>query len=142
MSDKPLQGEVVGKAAKKVVAPTDALGALREVVAAGQEYLTIRQQEMSKRAAIDGYRALETDRIRAAESILKAYFEQAFQERATNFQELIRSMDEAAAAGDSARVSDTLKAIVSIAQSSPLNDVGDLSVIRKAMDDPDHVWEL
>jgi hypothetical protein len=138
MSEQPLQGKVLGKA----VAPVDALGALREVVAAGQEYLTIRQQEMTKRAVIGAYQALETERIQAAESILKAYFEQAFQERAKNFEELLQRMDDAAAAGDSARVSDTLKAIVSIAQASPLNDVGDLSVIRKALDDPDHVWKL
>ncbi len=138
MSSEPLHGKVLSKA----VAPVEALGALREVVAAGQEYLTIRQQEMTKRAVIGAYQTLETERIHAAESILKAYFEQAFQERAKNFEELLRRLDEAAAAGDSARVSDTLKAIVSIAQASPLNDVGDLSVIRKALDDPDHVWQL
>jgi hypothetical protein len=138
MPDKPLEGKVV----RKAVAPVDALGALRDVVSAGQEYLTIRQQEMTKREVIGAYRVLETERIRAAEAILKSYFEQAFAERAKNFEALLQRLDEAAEGGDATRVADTLQAIVAIAQSSPLNDIGDLSAIRTALDDPDHVWQL
>ena len=35
-----------------------------------------------------------------------------------------------------------VRGIVDIAQSSPLADMGDLSQIRAALDDPDQVWEF
>jgi hypothetical protein len=35
-----------------------------------------------------------------------------------------------------------VNAVVDLAKTSPLADLGDLSQIRAALDDPDQVWEL
>lgn len=151
MPDKPLEGKIVTRAARaagkagvagKAVSGTQALSALQDVVKAGREYLVLRQQEMTKREVIHAYEILETQRIKAAETILTSYFASAFAERASNFTELLARLDAAAEAGDTHTVSEALKAIVAIAQTSPLNDLGDLSQIRGALDDPDHVWQL
>ena len=148
MPDKPLEGTIVGKAAGaagkagKAVSGAQALTALQDVVGAGRDYLVLRQQEMTKREVIHAYEVLETRRIKAAEAVLTNYFNLAFAERASNFQELLARLDAAAEAGDTHTVSEALKAIIAIAQTSPLNDLGDLSQIRGALDDPDHVWEL
>lgn len=145
MPDKPLEGTIVGKVASlgtKPVSGAQALTALQDVINAGREYLILRQQEMTKRETIRAYEILETQRIKAAEDVLKTYFSLAFAERAKTFEELLARLDTAAEAGDTHTVSESLKAIVAIAQTSPLNDLGDLSQIRGALDDPDHVWHL
>ena len=44
--------------------------------------------------------------------------------------------------GDGESVHAVLRGIVDIARTSPLAELGDLSQIRAALDDPDQVWEL
>ena len=44
--------------------------------------------------------------------------------------------------GDGTAATAALQGIVDLAKSSPLADIGDLTQVRKALDDPDHVWEL
>ncbi|MBW3634475.1 MAG: hypothetical protein KY456_15745, partial [Chloroflexi bacterium] len=106
--------QVVGTGAGQI----DPLQALNNVVEAGREYLTLRENQKTKREEIDAYRVLESERIRAAERVLSEYFRQVFAERAQNFDELWRRLDEAAEQGQDARVSETLLAIVSLAQKS------------------------
>ena len=122
--------------------PMDALAALNNVVEAGREYFTLREQQRTARAQIDAYRSLETERVRAAERVLTSYFDSVFKERAGNFRELWTRLDQAAETGNDDTVRDVLGAIVSLAQTSPLNGLADLGAIRAALDDPDKVWEL
>ena len=35
-----------------------------------------------------------------------------------------------------------LHAIIELAKSSPFKDIVDLSTVKAALDDPDHVWDL
>lgn len=140
-SSKPLEGEIL-RPAVAAVPHADAWSALNNVVQATREYLKLREEQRTKRAEIDAYKTLESQRIRAAETVLKDYFEQVFAERSRNFTELLARLDQAAEVGDDKRVAETLGAIVAIAQKSPLADLGDLSKLRAALDDPDHVWEL
>lgn len=137
---KPIEGEVLPPV---VAAPAlDAFGALSTIVDATTAYLRLREEERTKRATIDAYRKLETERIKSAESVLKAYFEHVFAERATTISELFTRLDDATARGDDTVVAGTLTAIVDVAHSSPLAAAGDLGQLRKALDDPDHVWEI
>lgn len=122
--------------------PTDALAALNNVVEAGREYFRLREQHRTTRAQIDAYRSLETERVRAAENVLTSYFDSVFKERAGNFRELWTRLDQAAETGNDDQVHDVLGAIVSLAQTSPLNGLADLGAIRAALDDPDKVWEI
>ncbi len=137
---KPIEGEVLPPA--KAAPGLDAFGALSTIVDATTAYLRLREEERTKRAVIGAYRELEVERIRSAEGVLKAYFEHVFVERAHAITELFTRRDDATARGDDAVVAGTLTAIVDVARSSPLAAAGDLGQLRKALDDPDHVWEL
>ncbi len=44
--------------------------------------------------------------------------------------------------GDATAANTALQGIVDLAKSSPLADMGNLTQVRKALDDPAHVWEL
>jgi hypothetical protein len=130
--------QFVGNVARQ----TDALAALNNVVEAGREYLRLHEEETTKRARLDAYVTLQSDRIRAAERVLTDYFERAFDERAGNFQEMWTRLDAAAEAGDDDTVRSMLGGIVQLAQTSPLSALADLPALRAAFDDPNTVWEL
>jgi len=138
--EMPVTGEVLSPA--KAVTQVDALNALTSMVTATQDYLQLRQRELSKRAEIDAYTALETARIQAAERILHDYFGQVFAERRSNFEELLSRFDKATEAGDATVMSQTLSAVVSLAGQSPLAALTDLGELRKVLDDPNHVWQF
>ncbi|MGY1722745.1 hypothetical protein [Blastococcus sp. SYSU DS0533] len=138
---KPIQGVVVAPA-KSALSAVDALGALNNVVDGARDYLRLREEEQTKRAKIDAYATVEVARIQEASSFLKQYFEQVFAERSTTIDGLFRHLDIAMTNGDGRATEAALQGIVDLAKSSPLVDMGDLSQVRKAMDDPDHVWEL
>lgn len=144
MASEPLKGkviksrQVIGKAASGV----DAFSALNNMVEATREYFVVREQQTAKRAEIFTYEKLELSRISAAESVLKDYFRAAFAERAQNLEALLRRYDEAVERGDAQAAQLALAGVVDIAKTSPLSDLGDLGQIRKALDDPDHVWDL
>jgi hypothetical protein len=137
---KPIEGELLPPV--KGVPALNAFSALSTIVEETSAYLRLREEERTKRANIEAYAKLETERIKAAESVLKHYFEQVFAERAHAISELFTRLDDATARGDDGSVAGTLSAIVDVARSSPLATVGDLGQLRKAWDDPDHVWEL
>ena len=143
-SDRKPPGTVakVTQAAGVAGGSIDALAALNNVVEAGREYFRLREQNEHARAQIDAYRLLETERIRAAENVLTSYFDSLFKERAGNFRDLWARLDQAAETGNDDQVRDMLGAIVSLAQTSPLNGLADLGAIRAALDDPNKVWEL
>jgi hypothetical protein len=137
---KPIEGKVLP--ALKKVPGLSAFDALTTIVEETSAYLKLREEERTKRANIEAYAKLETDRIRGAERVLKQYFDQVFAERAHTIDELFARLDAATERGDDGSVAGTLSAIVDLAKSSPLATMGDLGELRKALDDPDHVWEL
>ncbi|MFY1621536.1 hypothetical protein [Micromonospora sp. WMMD736] len=102
----------------------------------------MHEVESSKRARLQAYETTEVARIKAAESVLKDYFAKVFAERRSNFEELFNRLDGALEANDGETVALMVRGIVDIAKTSPLADLGDLSQIRAALDDPDQVWEL
>ena len=124
------------------VGQADALAALNNVVEAGREYLRLREEETTKRARLDAYQTVETERVRAAERVLTDYFNRVFTERADNFQEMWARLDDAAEKGDDDTVRNMLGGIVQLAQASPLSGLADLPALRAAFDDPNTVWDL
>lgn len=133
------------KAAGRVGAKFSALdgfNALTQIVDATRECVKVTQAESTKRASIRAYEKVEVARIRAAEAVLKNYFEQVFAERRANFEELFTRLDQALDAGNGEAVNAVVRGIVDIARTSPLADLGDLGQIRAALDDPDHVFDL
>ncbi|MGY1753829.1 hypothetical protein [Blastococcus sp. SYSU D01042] len=141
VAKKPVEGEVLPPAGSALRA-VDALGALNNVIDGARDYLRLREEEHTKRAKIDAHATVEVTRIQEASSLLKHYFEQVFAERSTTIDGLFRHLDVAMMSGNENATTAALEGIVDLAKSSPLADIGDLSQIRKALDDPDHVWEL
>ncbi|ADU49573.1 hypothetical protein [Intrasporangium calvum] len=144
-SSEPLKGKVVKSGPSglgKVASGLDAFVALNNIVEATREYLVVREEATVKRREIDAYERLELDRIAAAERVLKDYFRQAFAERAQNVEALLVRYDQAIERGDATLAQAALSGVVDIAKTSPLADLGDLGQVRKALDDPDHVWEF
>ncbi|MFC4605817.1 hypothetical protein [Rhodococcus kronopolitis] len=126
----------------RIVSPIDGFAALTQIVDAVQDCVKVHTVERTKQAHLAAYETVEVARIKAAESVLKNYFEQAFAERRSNFGELFDRLDAALDKGDSQVAQAVLNGIVDVARTSPLANLGDLGQIRAALDDPDHVWEF
>lgn len=141
MSERVHEARVV-KPGKGAITAPDGFAALTEIVEAARECIVVHDVERTNRAKIRAYEATEVARIKAAENILRSYFEQVFAERRTTFGELFSRLDQALEQGNSEVVNAALRGIVDIARTSPLADLGDLSQIRAALDDPDQVWDL
>ena len=139
---KPVEAVVLPPAAKSALPGVDALSALNNVVDGTLELLRVREEGRTKRASIDAYATVEVTRIKEAGSVLKQYFEHVFAERSRTIDGLFRHLDDAMARGDGTATTAALQGIVDLAKSSPLADISDLSQVRKALDDPEHVWEL
>ena len=120
----------------------DGFKALTDIVEAAHDYLQLHEVESTKRANIVAAGNAEVARIKAAESVLRDYFERVFAERRSNFEALFGSLDTAIANGDGETVNAVLTSIVDIAKKSPIAELGDLSEVRALLRDPDNVWEL
>lgn len=120
----------------------DGFNALNQIVNAAHDFGVIYQTERTKRARLDTYEHTEIARIKAAEGILRGYFENVFAERRSNFQELFARLDSALEQRNGEMVNTVVRGIVDVARTSPLADLGDLSQLRAALDDPDQVWDL
>lgn len=143
MPDQPKVhvGKVV-KAAQGTIRAVDGLAALNQIVEAARVCIHIHEVESTKRARIEAYEATEVARIRAAEAVLKDYFAQAFAERRNVYYEMFARLDRALDEGNGEVLHAVVRGIVDIAKSSPIADIGDLSQVRAALDDPDQVWDL
>jgi hypothetical protein len=70
------------------------------------------------------------------------YLERSFDERAENFRSLFAVVDSAIACGDNEQLSLALNSITEIAKSSPFKELANISSVRAALDDPNHVWTI
>ena len=89
-----------------------------------------------------GAAALVTAGVGVAKGVDGVSNEHSFDERTKNFHSLFQTADRAMSSGDNQQLGLALHAIVELAKSSPFKDLADLSTVKAALDDPDHVWEL
>lgn len=128
-----------GRGVEAFASPTQCLN---DVVQAWTEYLKIAEEEKTKRCEIAAWEKVTLADIKAKRDFLIGYLEHSFDERAKNFQSLFQTVDQAMSSGDNQQLSLTLHAIVELAKSNPFKDLANLSTVKAALDDPDHVWEL
>jgi hypothetical protein len=128
--------------AKTPIANADAFVALNQIVAAAREYGQIRQSEVTKRAAIAAEEHVQVDRIRAAEGVLKLYFDRVFEERANTNGEMFARLDEAMESGDPQLVHAVVRGIVDLAQASPLSGLEDFGKFWAELGTSDNPIEL
>jgi hypothetical protein len=115
---------------------------LNEIVQAWSEYSRIAEEETTKRRNIEAWEKVTLAEIQAKRDLLVGYLEQSFDERATNFKSLFQTVDRAMLSGDNQQLGLALHAIRELAQSSPFKDLGDLSKVKTALADSNHVWEF
>lgn len=138
---EPLVGEVV-ESSGRGVAPTEGFSALLQVVELAQHGFTVYHEEASKRRRLEVYQATEVTRIKEAGDRLREYFDLAFAERRAVYEEMFARLDRALDSGNNEALHSVVVGIVDLAKTSPLANMGDLSQVRAALDDPDQVWDL
>ena len=84
----------------------------------------------------------EVARIKAAETTLRNYFDLVFAERRAIYQELFARMDRALDEGNNEVLHSVVIGIIDLAKTSPLAELGDLSKVRAAWDDPGKTYDL
>ena len=73
------------------IAALDGFNALNQIVHGASDCIKIHHVERTEQGKIRAYAETEVSRIKAAEAILKGYFEQVFAERRATFDELFRA---------------------------------------------------
>jgi hypothetical protein len=131
---------VVGAAGRLIAA--DAFNALNLIVSVVRETIHIHETESTKREKLRAYRETEVARIKASEKILRDYFDRIYEERRETHKRMFSGLDRALESGDVAALQTVVGGIVEMARTSPLAMVGDLGELRRAMDDPNTVFEL
>jgi hypothetical protein len=120
----------------------DAFSALSQIVSGARESFQIHQTESTKREKLKTYREIEVKRIEAAAKTLHEYFDLTFAERKETNTRLFENYDRARESGDVAAMQIAVGGIVEVARTSPLAGIGNLSELRKALDDPDTIFEF
>jgi len=120
----------------------DAGMALFEILKACREYINVREENQTKRTAIAAQAGIELERIRSQERVVMSYLELTFSERSANFKALFNALERAGDAGDATTMAATLEAVIALAKQSPLADVANLDQVKRALDDPNHVFTI
>lgn len=74
--------------------------------------------------------------------MLKEYFDRIFEERQETHKRLFASLDVALETGDTSALQTIVGGIVEVARTSPLAGIGNIAELKRAMEDPDAVFEL
>lgn len=115
---------------------------LTYIVQAWTEYKKIAEEEATERRWIEAWEKTTLAEIKAKHDFFIGYIERSFDEREKNFKSLFQVVDQAVSSGDNQQLGLALHAIVELAKSSPFKDIADLSTVKAALDNPDHVWEF
>ncbi len=127
-----------GKLAKYVAPQAAALSTVKNasdsLISAWKEYSIIREQETTKREAISAWRDVQLEKYKSQREVLSTYLKQTFAERRDVIQGLFDKLDEGIDSDNQELVDSSMSAIVSIVQTSPLQQA---QKIIDMTDDPD-----
>ena len=115
---------------------------LNDLIEAWTDYKQIAEEEKNKRHEIEAWEKITLAEIKTKRDFLISYLDRSFDERATNLRSLLEVVDRAILSDDDQLLGLTLQAIVELSKSNPFQDLADLSTVKAALDDPDHVWEF
>ncbi|GAB1539901.1 hypothetical protein NUACC21_25690 [Scytonema sp. NUACC21] len=133
---------IPNKVPVEVVSGVSAAECLRDIVQAYSEYRIVAEEEQTKRSGIEAWEKTTIAQINAQRDALVKYLEQSFDERAKNFYFLFEKVDRAIIKCDENQLALSLNSIIEIAKNSPFKDLADLTLVRAALNDPDHEWEF
>jgi hypothetical protein len=115
---------------------------LNEIVQAWTEYQKIVELEKTKRRDIEAWEKVTLAEIKAKRYFLMEYLDRSFDERSKAFKKYFQVIDSALSSGDNQQLALALHAVTELAKTSPFKNLSDLSSVKAALNDPDHVWEL
>ena len=115
------------------------LEAVNEITRHVTAYLTVAQQEDTKRAAIKAHRDVSLAAIQAQRDTIEKLIEKSFSERSQVLQQQFRALDRALTSGRLELAQSALGAMVDLVKSSPFKSVQDM---QQAMSGKDFVMRL
>lgn len=120
----------------------EGLAALQQLAGSTLRYATLREEEKTKRASFEAAKEVEIARIKAAEELMRQYFDRVFAERDSNFSEMFLRLDAAIESQDSQAIQALVGGIVTLAKESPLAGIQDFATFWSELGTPDRPLEL
>lgn len=137
LTSAPITAKVVGKAA----GPLAAASLLEEIVKLAEEWITVHEEETTKRVQIEAEAEIKLAEINARRDLFLTYLDKTFDEREKNFDRLFTRLDDALANKPEA-VGVILSSITTLALKSPFADLHDPVALRQKLDDPAAEWPV
>lgn len=110
------------------------LSAINEMTSAWKEYKQVQAVEETKRAQILKDRDIAVTSIKEQAQLIRFALEKQFGERASNFSELFKRLDEGFERGDDKMIDSMLTGIVELSKISPLAQA--VQAVHQQLKDP------
>lgn len=115
---------------------------LESLVSEMSAWVTVIQEEGTKRARIEAQRQVLLADIATKRDIILTYLERSFDERQANFTSLFGQLEAACAGGRSDEIALLLGAITTLASKSPFADLHDLDLLKGHLADDQYEWTV
>lgn len=129
-------------AAQKLGSIVEPLQILQSVVEAADDWVKEMQRAKTARAEIASWEHVQTEKIRAQQSILLKALDLTFDERRENFRRLFDGLDAAMDASDAGQAASFLESITELARTSPFKDLANMEIVVAELKRPDRVWDV
>jgi len=123
------------KAAAKVCAAINPMEVIRDVVKAYGDWKKVKYENEVKRSKIKSWEKVSLEKIRVQRDIFMTYLDLSFDERRGNFKSYFKVLDRAVKKQEIQIVTETLSAIVKLAESNPFKDLSSVTNFRKTLKD-------
>jgi hypothetical protein len=137
-----MTGKGVVKVVKSAGKSIDPMQLLSTVVSYGRDWMIEEQRGRTERKAIESWRQVQLERIRAQQEVLLKALELTFDERRETFGGLFTALDAALAAGDTSLAASILESITDLAKTSPFKDLQNTELVVAELKRPDKVWDV
>lgn len=122
------------KVAEKVANSANPLSGLTEVVSAWKDFKQTQEQQKTIRTQIMANRDIAVTSIKEQAQLIRFALEKQFGERASNFSELFKRLDEGFERGDDKMIDSMLTGIVELSKISPLAQA--VQAVHQQLKDP------
>lgn len=122
------------KVAEKVANSANPLSGLTEVVSAWKDFKQTQEQQKTIRTQIMANRDIAVTSIKEQAQLIRFALEKQFGERASNFSELFKRLDEGFERGDDKMIDSMLAGIVELSKISPLAQA--VQAVHQQLKDP------
>lgn len=122
------------KVAEKVANSANPISGFTEVVSAWKDFKKTQEQQKTIRTQIMANRDIAVTSIKEQAQLIRFALEKQFGERASNFSELFKRLDEGFERGDDKMIDSMLTGIVELSKISPLAQA--VQAVHQQLKDP------